>query len=399
MIKNLISKSSTGKIRVVYLSSSEEWDEELGGFTINRRHGQLLGKMQDAPTIVISRGKAGRTHREQLELQFNSELKKYLDKGYKEIDKDPELCAESDLLDILGDFKTDQNGFAKHMLAKQADKVSENTINRVPYWYLSRKIDGARCSLYWDGTRIRTASRGGGDYDMAFAQFIDNEQLIEFFKNYPDYVLDGEAYKHGLSLQQISGEVRRKEHAMGSDWIEFYLYDVMIPNMKFEDRLKVLNHIKEALDLGFNPEREWEEGELRIQIVPQEKVSGLDNIMEKHNQYVAEGWEGAVGRQPNKEYGFGKRTNDMLKWKVYKDAEFTITGISEGLREEDMCFTCITEDGIEFKAKPWGSRELKQQYRNDIDQLIGKKATVKYFYLSDEGCPLQPSVKCIRDYE
>lgn len=67
--------------------------------------------MQDAPTIVITKGKAGRTHKEQLELQFKSELKKYLDKGYKEIDKDPELCPEEELLAILGDVKSDQNGF------------------------------------------------------------------------------------------------------------------------------------------------------------------------------------------------------------------------------------------------------------------------------------------------
>jgi hypothetical protein len=89
----------------------------------------------------------------------------------------------------------------------------------------------------------------------------------------------------------------------------------------------------------------------------------------------------------------------MIKVKQYKDAEFTITGISEGLRDEDMCFTMITDDGKEFKAKPMGSREIKEQYRKDLKKLIGKKATVKYFYYSDEGTPLQPVLKAIRDYE
>ena len=46
-----------------------------------------------------------------------------------------------------------------------------------------------------------------------------------------------------------------------------------------------------------------------------------------------------------------------------------------------------------------GSRELKEQYRNDLANLIGKYATVKFFYLSDEGTPLQPTLKAIRDYE
>ena len=46
-----------------------------------------------------------------------------------------------------------------------------------------------------------------------------------------------------------------------------------------------------------------------------------------------------------------------------------------------------------------GTRELKQQYRDDINQRSGKMATVNDFYLSDEGCPLQPVLQCIRDYE
>lgn len=399
ILKYLISKSSIGKIRVVYLSTSEEWNEELHGFTIERRHGQLMGKMQNAPTIVITKGKAGRSHREQLALQFNSELSKYLDKGYKEIDKDPELCAESDLLEILGDYKTDQNGFAKHMLAKPSDKVKQESIDKLPYWYASRKIDGVRGGMYWDGEDIHVASRGGENYDCAMQQFRENQELIAFFQAHPDFVLDGEIYKHGWSLQKLSGEARRCETMLGSDDLEFYVYDVMYPEIDFETRLKLLNIVAKSLKLDFNPTREWKPGELRMQIVPHEKVSGYDNIMNLHNNYVEEGWEGVVCRDPSKEYGFGKRTNAMLKFKLYRDSEFMITGISEGLREEDMCFTLVTEDGIEFKAKPHGTRELKQQYRKDLQQLIGKMATVKYFYLSDEGCPLQPSVKCIRDYE
>ena len=124
-----------------------------------------------------------------------------------------------------------------------------------------------------------------------------------------------------------------------------------------------------------------------------------DQIMELHNQYVAEGWEGCVARDISKAYKYGGRGQEMVKFKMYQDAEFEITGISEGLRPEDMCFTLITEDGIEFKAKPMGSRELKGQYREDLDKLIGKMATVKFFYLSDEGTPLQPVLKAIRDYE
>ena len=288
------------------------------------------------------------------------------------------------------------------MLAKQADKVKDSSIEKVKTWIVSRKIDGVRCSFYLKNGEILTASRGGKNYDPATQDFRCNPKFIEFFEKHPDYVLDGELYKHGKSLQQISGAARLEKDTEGMDWLEYYIYDVMIPDMPFSERLEVLNEIKIELGLSFDPEREWEEDELRVQIIPQETITGSNKknqIMKLHNKYVSEGWEGCVARDASKNYKFGGRGMEMVKFKMYKDAEFEITGISEGLRPEDMCFTLITEDGIEFKAKPMGSRDLKEQYRNDLDNLIGRMATVKFFYLSDDGTPLQPVLKAIRDYE
>ena len=190
-----------------------------------------------------------------------------------------------------------------------------------------------------------------------------------------------------------------EKNAVDMDWLQYYIYDIVDITAPFEGRLERLNKIAKELHLGFEPERDFKPGELQVQMVPQVKVTGWDNIKKLHDEYVSEGWEGVVIRDPDKVYRPNGRTNDMIKIKCYQDAEFTITGLSEGLRDEDMCFTLVTEDNKEFKAKPMGSRELKQQYRDKIDSLIGKKATVKFFYLSDEGTPLQPVLKAIRDYE
>ena len=139
MIKYLLSKASTGKFRVAYLSTTEEWDEEKAGFVINRVTGQLHGKMTEQPEIVITKGKAGRTHREQLELQFKSELKKYLDKGYKEMENDPETYSETQLEEFYGEIKTDQNGFAKHMQNLQI-KLKNPLLTRSSIGMLAEKL-------------------------------------------------------------------------------------------------------------------------------------------------------------------------------------------------------------------------------------------------------------------
>lgn len=396
-----VSRDSKGKLRVVEMSA--DWDESQKAFGIYRTTYQYGGKRTEQPTIYISIGKASRTLREQLELEYKSNMKKYLDKGYKQLTKNIGEYTEEELNEVVGEVITDSSGFAKHMLAKQADKVKDSSIEKVKMWAVSRKIDGVRCSFYWKDGEVKSASRGGGDYDPSTYQLREHPVLRSFLSTHPDWVLDGELYKHGKSLQQISGAARMEKTALGCSWIEYFVYDIMVPNATFADRYAMLNELAEYLNQEhFNPEREWAKDELRMQVVPHVFISGdnkKDQIMDLHNQYVAEGWEGCVARDVSKAYKYGGRGQEMVKFKMYQDAEFEITGISEGLRPEDMCFTLKTEDNIEFKAKPMGSRELKEQYREDLDKLIGKMATVKYFYLSDEGTPLQPVLKAIRDYE
>ena len=387
----LVSKDSKGKIRVANINLSKVDST----YVITRETGQYNGKITSQPSIVIEKGKAKRTLEQQADLQFNSKVKEYLDKGYKALDKDINEFTEDQLNELVGTNKTDNNGFKKHMLAKQAKDVSDKVINKLKYWWASRKIDGTRCSFYCVNGVIKSASRGGGDYDISTTLIRNHPKFVELFTKYPNLVLDGELYKHGKSLQQISGAVRKEEPC---EWLEYYIYDIQ-EDLSFEKRLAHILEIQEFLNAGFDPNREWKDDELKVQFVPHEKVSGKDNIIKLHDKYVSEGWEGCVVRDPSATYQYGGRGSVMLKFKMYQDAEFKITGLSEGLREEDMCFTLVTDGGIEFKAKPMGSRELKEQYRKDLDSLIGKYATVKFFYLSDDGTPLQPVLKAIRDYE
>lgn len=397
----LVTKDNKGKTRVVEISY--EWDDAQHGFVIRRKTYQYGGKVTVQPEIWIYKGKVKRTVSEQARLEYNSHLKKYTDKGYKllpsSIKINNAVAVEAFVEEHLGNGVTDSNGFKKHMLAKQADKVATSVFDKIKYWYGSRKIDGVRCSFYWKDGEVRTASRGGSDYDASTSFMRHNPKLIQFFEEHPDIVLDGELYKHGKSLQQISGAARLEKDTAGMYWLEYYIYDVMDSTKTFEERLDILHDITDELNLGFNPEREWDDGELKFQIVPQETVVGWANIQKLHDKYVGEGFEGIVIRDPSKVYNFGGRTNAMIKVKMYKDAEFEIVGYSEGLRPEDMVFVCKTKEGKEFEAKPMGPRELKWEYLDRMDEIIGKMATVKYFYLSDEGCPLQPVLKCIRDYE
>ena len=397
----LISRDTKGKVRIAIVSYEliNSKDPQTRYFVIHRISGQLGGKRTNQPDKLVERGKATRNLWEQVMLEAKHLVKEKLDKGYREIEKDPDEYSESELNKILGGVVTSQNGVPKPMLAKQVDKVT-NTKIFDKEWYASRKIDGLRCLIYMgeDG-KLHTASRGAMDYDASMYEILSNPTLIELFKENKGLIMDGEAYHHGLSLQQLNSIARTQKTATDYSILQFYWYDVVDINSTFDERWAYMNDIKDAYNLSFDPEKIFKRDELRIQFVPQQLVSGYDNMLKLHNQYVEEGWEGLVIRDPDVVYRPNGRTNDMIKIKVYKSEDFLVTGYELGLRgSEDMVFICETSDGKEFKAKPLGDRLQKEEYVENFDSLYkGHVGECKFFYYSDDGVPLQPCFKAFRD--
>jgi DNA ligase-1 len=395
----LISRDTKGKIRIAIISYELIKEENSRYFIIHRVSGQLGGKRTNQPDVIVDRGLATRNLWEQVELRFNHLVKEKKDKGYREVEKDPEEYSETELNEILGGVITSQDGIPKPMLAKQLDKVTNLKILDKE-WYASRKIDGLRCLIYMgtDG-ELHTASRGAMNYDSAMVEILTHSTLIKLFKDNPGLILDGEAYHHFWTLQQLNSVARTQKTAKDLDILQFYWYDIVDTNSTFDERWAFMNDIKDQLNLTFEPEREFELGELRIQFVPQQLISGYDNMMKLHNEFVSEGWEGVVIRDPDKVYRPNGRTNDMIKIKKYRDDTFKVVDYELGLRgSEDMVFIMELPDGRTFKAKPLGDRSQKEEYVENFDSLYkGHIGECKFFYYSDDGIPLQPAMRGFRD--
>ena len=400
--KTLISKDSKGKIRVVEISY--EGNETTRIYTIYRYTGQFEGKMTKQPEIIVDRGKATRNIHEQVELQFNALVKGYKDKGYIELENEIDNYSSEDLYKLFGNAPAGTNGVVKPMLAKQADKVTKTDIFNKK-WIASRKIDGLRCIIYLgDDDKLHTSSRGATNYDSAMFEILTHPALIKLFKNNKGLMLDGECYHHGYTLQQINSIARTQKVAKDLEILQFYWYDIVDLNNPFKSRLAKMKSIAEELkeygsEIGWEPDRIFKENELRIQFVPQIEVNGWDNMMKLHNEYVSEGWEGLVIRDPERPYKPNGRTNDMIKIKIYKDDCFKVVGKEAGLRgSEDMVFIMQMPDGRTFKAKPFGDREQKEEYWINFEEKYkGHIGECKFFYYSDDGIPLQPAFKAFRD--
>lgn len=391
----LVSRDSNGKVRVVY--SEGKWNQKTGEFVINKKTGLLHGKLIQQPEKIISEGKAKRTPYEQGVQEYRSLIKKYLDKGYKDVKvetkKKLEELTEEDINTFLPSTKTDANGVLKPMLAKPYKDVATKSFEKE--YYASKKIDGVRALLYRvdneDGTwEVRSASRGGKTYDISLYHILTDSSIIEIFTKYPEIILDGEVYRHGWTLQRISGTARLEktdsESIARTRQLQYWIYDIADTEKKFVDRLELLLKIKPIIDNSSN-----------LVFVEHTPISGWLNIKKRHDEYVKEGFEGVVIRKVDGKYGPGKRTADMIKIKEYDESEFLIVGWEPGLRPtEDMCFVMETKTGKRFKAKPMGDRQTKEEYVANMKDLIGQMGTVSFFYYSEDGVPLQPTFKHVR---
>ena len=400
MIKYLLGKASTGKFRFAVVECDEEWHEPEHGYVIQRSYGQVGGKTTLSPKIIVDRTKQKRTWKEQYNLQFNSETKKFLDKGYVEVEKHPNEYTLEELQAIFGDVKTNQYGVIKPQLAKQADKVTNPKIFDKE-WLISRKLDGVKALFYYKDGVIHTASRGGEDYDAATTHLREDPKLLKFFETHPTVILDGELFVRGKTLQQISGAARMEKNAVDCDWLEYWIYDcydTYVPDIVASVRYRFLVEICEYYDIPMYLSIKDDEHNVPIRLLLHEYVSGWNNMKKLHDEWVSAGFEGAVITDPSKPYKVGSRCNNLIKIKQYKSEDFKVIGYKLGLRgSEDMTFTCELEDGRTFEAMPVGNREIKAEYVENFEtKYKGHKAECTFFNYSDDGIPTQPKLRIFR---
>lgn len=243
---------------------------------------------------------------------------------------------------------------------------------------LQRKYDGVRAiKILIDGEQ-KLLSRGNKIYSV---QHIEDELKRMFL---PEVMTDGELYCHGVPLQKILSWVKRPQ--LDSLKIEYHIYD--IPNSKpWSERQTELESLRIPEDSC-------------IKIVKTYSVNSMDELNKLHDQFIEEGYEGAIIRLDGKEYEFGKRSKYLLKWKMFEDSEFKIIGIESGSGKMEDCAIFICQNDLNnktFKVVPTGSFELKKEMMDSSN--IGKMLTVRFKGRSEDLLPKIAVGVCIRTPE
>ena len=68
---------------------------------------------------------------------------------------------------------------------------------------------------------LKTSSRGATNYNAAMSDILEHPDLIKVFKDNPGLIMDGECYKHGLSLQDINSVARTQVTAVDYTILQF----------------------------------------------------------------------------------------------------------------------------------------------------------------------------------
>lgn len=350
----LYKRSTTGKVSTWYVETNDNCFRTVSGF----EDGQKV-----TSEWTCCEGKSYNTNNEQATKEAEAMHRKRTETSYWE--------------DIT---KIDTPVYFKPMLAN--DWFDYKSKVKYPI-YSQPKLDGIRCIIRADGMWTRNGKQ------IISAPHIF-EALKPLFETDNDLILDGELYadKDVADFNTIISCVRKTKPTtddleISKQYIEYHVYDLPSYDGVFIDRYHSLIklHLPSCcVKVGTS-------------IVNTEK-----EVDEIYSNCISNGYEGQILRL-NAPYE-NKRSKSLLKYKTFNDAEFTILGVIEGKgnltgKVGKMQFEI---DGKPFESAINGTWEYLEELfkRND---LIGKKATVKYFELTADGIPRFPKVIEIRDYD
>ena len=364
--RTVYKKTSTGKI--------QQWRAWVvktdDGYLLKVESGQTDGKLKETSGQVINEGKQKRSAKEQAIFQANSKLKKKRDEAYFDTIEDAQTQIK--LLPMLA-----------HPFTKRKHNITYPAI-------VQRKFDGVRCLAKINNNgKVLLLSRKGKEFPHL--GHLRKEVLL-YNKN-TDVVLDGELYSDTLTFQELVGLVRRVTLKEGND------------KQMLEVSLRVYDCIDLEEEQDFSKRHETianiTNGAKYLSLVENTSVKDEEEIHAAQARFVAEGYEGAMVRNLTGAYAIGKRSANLQKVKTFLDDEYEIVGFTQGTGDETGCviWICKTKDEQEFRVRPRGTREVRQELFQNGDTYTGKMLTVRYQELTDEGLPRFPVGITIRDYE
>lgn len=294
------------------------------------------------------------------------------------------------LENALSQFNTDASGNIKPMKAPTKPWKAGSGISYPQR--LEAKLDGVRATLVIpeELSDIKFLSSSGKEYgNLKHLAVIVGNAILEgkwVIDQYP-VILDGEIYRHGMTLEEINEAVRKMRSETLT--LEYWIFDLPLHAGVQTVRTAAVTAIAEKIDSPM------------IKIVEGVNVHNDEEVKQHHDIWAQYGYEGAMLKSYEGIYQQGQRSSFWKKVKEFDDTEFEIVDHLLGQRGvEDLMFIC-NSDGGQFEVKMSGTRESKQKLydRALTGELKGQSLTVKHFGYTKYNIPYLPTGKSLRHAE
>lgn len=268
--------------------------------------------------------------------------------------------------------------------------------------YIQRKVDGI-CCLAVNGVAMSRTMKP-----------IPNRFIQEYFKEHNLHGFHGELMIAG-DFNDVQSGVMRIEGEPDFYYVVYDYWDTLFgsDNAVYSIRLG-------GLDLSIGSLRAAE----RVRLMETQTVNNAEECLLKLEQYVAEGYEGAMLRDPFSLYKQGRHTlksQALMKLKKFYDDEAKVIGFEEkmhnnnekekdergyskrsskkeGLVPADTLGALVVEwQGKEFKIGTGYTDEQRKYIWDRRGWMTNRLVTFKYQELSKYGVPRFPVWKCFRD--
>ena len=362
--------------------------DELNPNAVRVYHGRLDGN------IIREYFNTNRISFEERESRYNAKRKT----GYKylyEVKDNVTLPTENELLNFLKTYlpntRTTADGSTLAMLAKVFDNTNNKLFKKTSDYIGQWKINGLRCFIRAEETvdifhkyHLKFQSREGTYWDSLakLEEILLNiipEELLELMVH-EDYILDGELYYPGASVNEINHYVKDPTCIQNAR-LQYWCYDLAIENVSQRERLSILTNYLIDWRYEFKSKEEHLANTAPLVYLPPYMIANEQDATFRRNEFIDLGFEGLIMRNPTAEYQFGKRNSTMIKYKKSTDGKFQIIDIyPEGNKRSDLPLLLLKNDinDATFEVHIGGSFDYQRNILNNKDAYIGCYVYVEY---------------------
>jgi DNA ligase-1 len=264
-----------------------------------------------------------------------------------------------------------------------ADKYEPKLVDWKDGWYVSRKIDGARCVAIVDSNGDATFySRTGKEFDTLAIVRAGIKVL-----NITNVVFDGELClvddDGNEDFQGVMKQLKKKDHTISNP--SYKIFD-MISHDEFYSKQGQKN---KPYSIRYNNlEAVMRDNTCTcLSLLGQELIKDDDHFAEWTKRGNDYGWEGVMLRadEPYK----GKRSKDLLKVKKFFDDEYEVIDIENGpfryvlngKEHEETMLSCVMIKHKEHIVRVGSGFAIdqRQEFYQNPKKILGKIITVQYF--------------------